>query len=191
MSGYASGVASESRTKINAEARAAFFVQDYSGQQSIDGVEIVELKRFNDDGGAITELGRLAAGMHQDLAGFECRQMNYSEVEPGAIKAFHMHHRQTDVWYVPPCDRLLLVLHDCRHDSPTAGATMRFMLGDSRNRLVRIPPGVAHGTRNMAQSTGRIIYMVDVQFSTDPDACDEGRLPWDHLGAEIWEMTRG
>jgi len=117
--------------------------------------------------------------------------MNYSEMEPGVIKAFHMHHRQTDVWYVPPCDRLLLVLHDCRSGSPTEGTTARFVLGDNKSRLVRIPPGVAHGARNIGQQTGRIIYMVDVQFSPDPADCDEGRLPWDYLGPEIWEVVKG
>ena len=68
---------------------------------------------------------------------------------------------------------------------------MRFMLGDGRSRLVRIPPGVAHGCCNLARSVGRIIYFVDRHFSTEPDETDEGRLPWDFLGKEIWEPTRG
>lgn len=181
----------QAKVTVNDRARASFSYQDYGAKTPIQGVEIVELRRFNDDGGAITELGRLTAGMHGQLPGFECKQVNYSEVEPGAIKAYHMHHRQTDVWYVPPCDKLLLVLHDCRAGSPTEGATMRFVLGDGKDRLVRIPPGVAHGTRNLAQERGRIIYMVDVQFSVKPGECDEGRLPWDFLGAEVWEMVRG
>ena len=180
----------DAKTKIHAKAKAAFFVQDYTPAQRIDGVEIVELKRFNDDGGAITELGRMAAGVHKQLDGFEVKQVNYSEMEPGACKAFHMHHRQTDVWYVPPSDKLLLVLHDCREGSATEGVTMRFVLGDGKDRLVRIPPGVAHGARNIGQDVGRIIYMVDVEFTVDAD-CDEGRLPWDYLGAEIWEIVRG
>ncbi|MFN3241348.1 MAG: dTDP-4-dehydrorhamnose 3,5-epimerase family protein [Planctomycetota bacterium] len=180
----------DAKTKINQKAEQAFFVQDYSPAQRIDGVEIVELKRFNDDGGAITELGRLTAGMHQQLPDFEVKQVNYSEMEPGACKAFHMHHRQTDVWYVPPSDKLLLVLHDCREGSPTEEQTMRFVLGDGKDRLVRIPPGVAHGARNIGQQVGRIIYMVDVAFSVDEN-CDEGRLPWDYLGADIWEIVRG
>jgi dTDP-4-dehydrorhamnose 3,5-epimerase len=181
----------QAKTTINEKAKDAFSIQDYTAAARIDGVEIIELKRFNDDGGAITELGRMTAGQHQLLPGFECRQTNYSEMEPGACKAFHMHHRQTDVWYVPPSDRLLLVLHDCRKGSKTEGVTMRFMLGDGKDRLVRIPPGVAHGARNISQSTGRIIYMVDVMFSADEAECDEGRLPWDFLGADIWEVVRG
>ncbi len=177
--------------EINKKAKDSFSYQDYAGTPRIDGVEIVDLVRFNDDGGAITELGRLTAGIHGQLQGFECKQINYSEVTAGAIKAYHMHQRQTDVWYVPPNDRFLLVLHDARTGSPTEGTTMRFILGDGNNRLVRIPPGVAHGTKNLGADTGRIIYMVDVHFSTNPGQCDEGRLPWDFLGEGIWEVTKG
>ncbi len=92
---------------------------------------------------------------------------------------------------MPPHDKLLLVLHDCRSGSSTEGVTMRFVLGDGRNRLVRIPPGVAHGTKNLAPQMGRIIYMVDVMFSPEKGECDEGRLPWDFLGAEIWDVIKG
>ncbi len=177
--------------ELTDRAREAFFHQDYSPARRIDGVEIVELRRFNDDGGAITELGRLSEGRHAQLDGFEVRQINYSEVEPGAIKAYHMHRRQTDVWYVPPRDKLLLVLHDCRQGSATEGVTMRLVLGDGNGRLVRIPPGVAHGCANLGTHRAQILYFVDVQFSADPEQTDEGRLPWDFLGAEIWEMVKG
>lgn len=177
--------------EINAKARQAFSFQAYGAGRKIDGVEIIALRRFNDDGGAITELGRLNAGHHGQAEGFQVRQFNYSEVAPGAIKAYHLHQRQTDVWYVPPHDKILVVLHDCRAGSPSEGVTVRLVLGDGKDQLLRIPPGVAHGCRNIAASMGRIIYMVDVQFSIEPDKCDEGRLPWDHLGAEIWEMVRG
>jgi dTDP-4-dehydrorhamnose 3,5-epimerase len=176
--------------ELNERARDAFAVQDYRSAARIDGVEVVKLRRFNDDGGSMTELGRFLAGQHADLAGFEAKQLNYSELDPGAIKAFHLHRRQTDVWFVPPSDKILTVMHDCRAKSPTAGTTMRVVLGDGNSQLVRIPPGVAHGCRNLAAAVGRIIYLVDVQFSTGDD-CDEGRLPWDFLGAAVWDVARG
>jgi len=172
-------------------AKRAFRIQSYGPAPSIDGVEIVELKRFSDDGGSMTELARLTDGHPQAIAGFTLRQINSSEVEPGAIKAFHLHQRQTDVWYVPPTDRMLLVLIDTRQGSKTEGARMRLTLGAGASRLVRIPPGVAHGVRNLAATAGWIIYFTDVHFSPEPSMCDEGRLPWDYAGAEIWEVTRG
>ena len=88
--------------ELNDRASNAFSYQDYASKPSIHGVEVVELRRFNDDGGNMTELGRLADGTHAQLPGFVVKQINYSEMNPGAGKAFPLHHRQTDVWSVPP-----------------------------------------------------------------------------------------
>ena len=175
----------------SAQAKQVFQVQSYGPRPVIDGVQIVDLTRFTDDGGSMTELARVVDGMPKALAGFTLRQINFSEIESGAIKAFHLHARQTDVWYVPPSSRLLLILHDVRKGSASEGRTMRFMLGAGASRLVRIPPGVAHGVTNLGTGTGHIIYFTDVHFSPDPADCDEGRLPWDYLGAEAWDVARG
>jgi dTDP-4-dehydrorhamnose 3,5-epimerase len=172
-------------------AKRALSVQDYSPARPIQGLEIVDLRRFVDDGGNFTELGRLSGGLHAALPGFEVRQVNYSELEPGVIKAFHLHQRQTDVWFVPPSDRMLLVVMDLRRDSPSTGFTRRVVLGDGNSRLVRIPPGVAHGVRNIGTTRGRMIYFVDTHFSPAPEDTDEGRLPWDFAGADAWEIARG
>jgi dTDP-4-dehydrorhamnose 3,5-epimerase len=177
--------------ELTGDAKRTFHLQSYGPAAVIDGVRLLDLKRHHDDGGAMTELGRITAGRHEAFEGFEIRQVNYSEIEPGAIKAFHLHARQTDVWYAPPSDRLLIVLVDVRKGSPTESMQMRFMLGNGASRLLRIPPGVAHGARNIASTPGRIIYFVDVQFSPDPNDCDEGRLPWDLFGADVWEVVRG
>lgn len=177
--------------ELTPHAKRAFHVQSYGPAASIDGVELVELRRFADDGGALTELARLADGRPQALAGFALKQITYSEVAPGAIKAYHLHLRQTDVWFVPPGDRMLVVLVDARQGSKTEGTKLRLMLGAGASRLVRIPPGVAHGVRNVGEATGRIIYFTDLHFSPEPALCDEGRLPWDYAGAEIWDIVRG
>lgn len=79
--------------ELNDRAKAAYSVQDYGGNTPIEGVQIVDLRRFNDDGGSITELGRLNEGLHAQLDGFEVRQVNFSEVEPGAVKAYHLHRQ--------------------------------------------------------------------------------------------------
>jgi dTDP-4-dehydrorhamnose 3,5-epimerase len=177
--------------ELSDEAKRGFSVQDYSPRGKIAGVEIVELTRHVDDGGSMTELGRLTSGAHAALPGFVVKQVNYSEMDPGVIKAFHLHQSQTDVWFVPPTDKMLLVLIDARSGSSTEGAKMRLILGDGRSQLVRIPPGVAHGCRNLAAVKGRIIYFTDLHFSAAPDSCDEGRLPWDFAGTDIWGVTRG
>jgi dTDP-4-dehydrorhamnose 3,5-epimerase len=173
------------------DAKRAYSLQDYSPAPAIEGVRVVDLKRFNDDGGSLTELGRLQGGLHAEFPGFEVKQVNYGELEPGAIKAFHLHRQQTDVWFVPPGDKMLLVLLDVRAESRSVNVHRRLILGDGNSRLVRIPPGVAHGVKNLAAARGSIIYFVDTHFSPAPDQCDEGRLPWDFAGAEIWDVIRG
>jgi dTDP-4-dehydrorhamnose 3,5-epimerase len=112
-------------------------------------------------------------------------------MDPGVIKAFHIHRRQTDVWFVPPDDKMLVVLLDVRAGSKSPNAQRRLILGDGHSRLLRIPPGVAHGVKNLGRSRGRIIYLVDFQFSPDPDQTEEGRLPWDFAGADVWDVARG
>jgi dTDP-4-dehydrorhamnose 3,5-epimerase len=139
----------------------------------------------------MTELARLVDGHPEALSDFTVRQVNYSEMAPGAVKAFHLHRRQTDVWYVPPAERLLIVLVDVRKGSRSEGTRMRVMLGNGGSRLLVIPPGVAHGACNLGSEPGRIIYFTDVHFSADPSTSDEGRLPWDFSGADVWDMTKG
>jgi len=62
---------------------------------------------------------------------------------------------------------------------------------DGVSRLLRVPPGVAHGVKNVGLATGRIIYFVDEPFSAEPALCDEGRLPWDFAGDDVWDVARG
>ena len=177
--------------QLNDDAKRAFASQTYASRPRIEGVEIADLVRHVDDGGSMTELARLSGGAIPVLAGFTVHQVNFSEIAPGTIKAFHLHQRQTDVWFVPPSDRMLVVLADVRAGSRTEGVLMRLVLGDGSSRLLRVPPGVAHGARNLGAATGRIIYFTDLHFSSDPATCDEGRLPWDFAGADIWDVTRG
>ncbi len=177
--------------QLSDSAKRAFSVQSYAPEPRLDGVEIVELVRHVDDGGALTELARLTQGASGALPGFTVCQVNYSELAPGAIKAFHLHQRQTDVWFVPPEDRILCALIDVRSGSPTEGVRTRIVLGAGQSRLIRIPPGVAHGARNVAAATGHIIYFTDLPFTPDPATCDEGRLPCDFAGPHVWDVARG
>jgi dTDP-4-dehydrorhamnose 3,5-epimerase len=176
--------------KLMRELAAIFKVQDYGKKPPIDGVAVYPLRRFGEDGGSMTELARVAGGAMALEGGFQLAQINYSVIEPGVLKAFHVHHRQTDLWFVPPEDRVLLVLVDVREGSPTVKTVTKLVLGDKSSMLVRIPPGVAHGCKNIGDKAARIVYMTDVPFSPDPKETDEGRLPWDFVGAEIWEPSK-
>ncbi|MDO8463233.1 MAG: dTDP-4-dehydrorhamnose 3,5-epimerase family protein [bacterium] len=165
--------------------------QHYGPSERIVGVEMLELKEFADDGGSFLELGRLDAGMLQCAANAEIRQVNYSTIVPGAVKATHLHRKQTDFWFVPSADRLLVGLKDLRTGSPTQGMQMRFVLGAARPRMVRIPPGVAHGVANPYERPMSLIYFVTEQFDPESDTGDEYRLPPDIFGPMFWDIQAG
>lgn len=162
--------------------------QDYTPQKTIEGVEFIELKEFVDDGGSITELARLATGVLQAKGGFEVKQINFSLVLPGSVKAFHLHYKQSECWFVPPQQRLLLGMYDVRQDSPTVGTKMRLALGGHKARLIYIPVGIAHGVANLENTPANLIYLADQNFSLEEP--DEQRLPYDILGADFWQRRK-
>ncbi len=176
--------------KLVSELKSFFTYQDYGKRPQIEGVVVTELRRSVEDGGSMTELARFTGGLPAAFPEFALAQLNYSTIQPQVVKAFHLHHRQTDIWFVPPEDRIVLVLVDVRAGSSTEKIVTKMMLGDGRSLLVRIPPGVAHGCRNVGDKAARIVYMTDVHFSAEAGATDEGRLPWDLVGAEIWEPSK-
>ena len=164
--------------------------QGYTPGPKIEGVQLLDLRLMTDDGGSFAELVRLdESGRLEAFPHFQVRQSSYSLVLPGAVKAFHLHFNQEDVWFVPPTDRLLIGLIDARKDSPTLGVTMRLVLGAGRARLLYIPRGVGHGCANLGTEPATVLYYVNQRFNLE-DA-DERRLPWDIAGAEFWQMTPG
>lgn len=173
------------------EFQALQFLQDYSAQPKIEGVQLIDLKHFSDEGGYFMELARLGRGLLELFPEFETKQLNYSEVHPGVIKAAHLHYFQEDVWIVPPTSKLLIGLLDARKDSPTSGKTMRFIMGEGRGRALYIPRGVAHGYANHSTKDAGLFYLVNNQFNPDPAKTDEKRLPWDAFGREFWDVARG
>ncbi|HMP50158.1 spore coat protein [bacterium] len=165
-------------------------VQDYSKKPVIEGVQIINLNLFVEDGGCLTEIVRLDDnGNLQILPDFKVKQSTFSQMLPGTIKAFHLHYNQEDCWFIMPHDRVLVGLFDARKDSPTYNKTMRFVLGAGRAQLLYIPRGVAHGLANLWQKPASMIYFVNQCF--DPNQPDEQRLPWDTLGEDFWEIKKG
>lgn len=165
--------------------------QSYEPVLKIAGVKFFELKEFTDDGGSFMELCRLDRGICAAIPDFEVRQINYSRVLAGAIKATHIHKNQEDVWFVPPHARLLVGLKDLRAGSETEGTTMRFVLGAGKTALLLIPRGVAHGLSNPWNETSTILYFVNQHFSADSTKNDEYRLDPYFFGKDFWNIKQG
>lgn len=167
--------------------------QSYAPRPRIAGVEVIDLPLFSDEGGDFCEVTRFLPegdlALHsqgQGLPAFRPAQLSYSFMEPGTIKAWHLHLRQDDLWFVPPADRLLVGLLDVREESATQGIRMRLTLGAGKARLLYIPRGVAHGVANLASAPAHLIYLVNNAF--DAENPDEQRLPFDLLGADFWTI---
>lgn len=164
-------------------------IQDYERKSGIDGVKIIQLKRFLDCGGSFSEIVRMGSGIPDSLERFEVKQINYSQLSPGAVKAGHYHMNQDDLWFVPPTSRVLVGLKDLREDSPSFEVTMRFVMGSGKSELVFIPRGVLHGVANLWAADADLFYMVNQNFN--PDDADEYRLPAEDFGDGFWEIQRG
>lgn len=165
-------------------------IQNYASAKQIEGVKIFELKNFTAEDGFLCEVARFTeTGMVEQIPDFQLRQLNFSRVMPGAIKAWHLHYKQDDLWYIPPDGALSVGLVDIRKDSPTKKVEMRLVMGAGKSQMVYIPAGVAHGYANLSPSPLYVFYFVNQQFNIeDPD---ERRLPWDIFGKDFWEVKPG
>jgi dTDP-4-dehydrorhamnose 3,5-epimerase len=167
--------------------------KSYGKAATIAGVEVLALQRHVDDRGLFLEVfrGRATHPGSEPLVSFftgvETAQLNYSLVTTADhVKGLHYHLKQADVWFCPPPFKLKVVLLDLRRSSPTAGATQVVVLGDGRDALVKIPPGVAHGYRPLTVPCG-LFYVVTRCFDiADPD---EYRVAWDHPAVrDLWDV---
>src|SRR5688572_4220142 len=121
---------------------------------SIDGVVTKDLATHTDERGFFREIVRVTDPFFGEGFG----QLSQSLLHTGVAKAWHVHQRQVDWWYVPT-GRIKLVLHDLRQDSATRHVTVTVLLGDHEHpRVVRIPPGVAHGCRCL-QGPAVLLYI--------------------------------
>jgi dTDP-4-dehydrorhamnose 3,5-epimerase len=174
------------------DARPHLTRQSYAPRPPIDGVAVSEAPVHRSADGLFAEIARDdAEGGVQGLKGFRPVQWNWSLLEPGAVKAWHLHLDQEDLWIVPPDATLLVGLADLRRDSSTRSTLQRLVLGGGRCHRLFIPRGVAHGVANLGTEPRTRLYAVNRLFTTDPDRTDEWRLPWDRFGAEFWSMGRG
>lgn len=139
-------------------------------ESTIEGVAFKDLVTNTDERGLFRELIRSTDEFFSE--GFA--QWSQSVMFYGVTKAWHLHRQQIDWWYVAT-GVLRIGLADTRPDSPSFKRTMDFMMGDLQPaRILRIPPGVAHGCK-VIQGPATLFYITSRIY--DPD--DELRIPYD------------
>lgn len=173
---------------IDEKTHKKIYTQDYSAKPTIEDVKIIPVKNFVGEDGDFSEIIRMENGEIEGMEGFKVVQVNRSKLVAQAIKGWHLHFAQDDVFYLPPSDSLLVGLWDLRKSSETSGVSMKIALGGGQSSLLYIPCGVAHGMVNVSGEPIDLFYFVNAQF--DAKNPDERRLPWDSLGADFWEPKR-
>lgn len=136
----------------------------------IDGVEIKELTIHKDERGFFCEIIRNSEKIFKKSFG----QLSFSVVFPGVVKAWHLHKKQTD-WMCTLAGDMKLVLYDTRKKSKTYKKLMEILMGETHGlKVVKIPPGVAHGYKVINDSM-HILYVTSREY----DPTDELRIPHD------------
>lgn len=165
------------------------YTQDYSKKTQIEGVQLIKLKNHVGEDGDFSELLRFTEnGCLEILPNFKVLQINRTKLYRRAIKGWHLHLRQDDLWHVMPSGHLIVGLWDLRRDSKTKGAVSRIVLGGGKSELLFIPRGVAHGAVSYAKKEVEVLYFMNQKF--DVNNPDEKRLKWDSLGADFWKPLR-
>lgn len=103
-------------------------------------------------------------------------QTTFTVAYPCAIKAFHWHKYQDDLWFFPQ-GRAAVVLHDLREGSETKGETHVIIADAATPQLILIPRGVAHGYKVLGDKPAMLFYHTTEFYN--PAAPDEERIPHD------------
>jgi dTDP-4-dehydrorhamnose 3,5-epimerase len=122
----------------------------------IEGVRLTPLRVIADDRGAVLHMLRADAPEFTRFG--ECY---FSEINPGAIKAWKRHRAQTQNLAVP-VGRIRIVIYDARAGSRTCGQRELIELGrpDAYARL-QIPPQLWYGFISLGTTTALIANCAD------------------------------
>lgn len=134
----------------------------------IEGVVVKELRVIPDERGRLMEILR-----SDDHFFTKFGQVYLTTAYPGVVKAWHYHKRQWDHFCVVS-GMAKVVLYDPREESPTQGEINEFFMGEHNPILVRIPPLVYHGFKNIGLKEVLLINIPTEPY--DYEEPDEYRL---------------
>ena len=138
----------------------------------IDGVEVIPLRRFEDNRGWFMELMR-ASALPDDV-----RQSNLSFSRRGVIRGLHYHERgQSDLFACVQGMVRVVVL------DRGSGETFTADIGDDNPAAVFIPGRHAHGYEALTDC----LFLYHVTQEYDRDDPDEHEVPWnDPRVVHLW-----
>ena len=139
----------------------------------IEGVELIPLRRFEDERGWFMELMR-ASKLPQPV-----RQSNLSFSRRGVVRGLHYHERgQSDLFACLQGMVRVVVL------DRESGETMSVDIGDDNPVAVWVPGHYAHGFEALTD----VLFCYHVTEEYDPADPDEHEIPWnDPRVADLWQ----
>jgi len=139
----------------------------------IAGVELIPLRRFDDDRGWLYELRRDSA------LPAPTRQTNVSFSRAGVIRGLHYHERgQSDLFACLSGTARIVVL------DRESGETMTVDIGEDNPVAVWVPGHHAHGYEALTD----VLFCYHVTEEYDPDDPDEREIPWnDPRVVDLWQ----
>lgn len=148
----------------------------------IEGVQIIPLRQILDERGKVMHMLRADAPHFKSFG-----EIYFSVVNPGAIKAWHIHRIMT-LNYAVPVGQIKFVLYDEREGSPTKGEMQEIFLGPDNYNLVTVPPNVWNGFKGI----GTVPSLVANCASIGHDATEIDRKnPFDPSIPYDWAMRHG
>ena len=138
----------------------------------IPGVEVIPLRRFEDERGWFAELRRDSRLPRRTV------QTNLSFSRRGVIRGLHFHERGQDDLFVCLSGNARVVVLDRE-----SGETFTLDIGDDNPVAVWIPGHHAHGFEALTD----VLFLYHVTEEYDPADPDEHEIPWDDPRvADLW-----
>ena len=145
-------------------------------QSLIDGVKITPKRQILDERGKVMHMLKTSDPEFEAFG-----EIYFSCVNPGAIKAWHIHKSMT-LNYAVPYGNIKFVLYDDRPDSPTKGQLQEIFMGPDNYCLVTVPPMVWNGFKGIG-TVPAVVANCATEFHTagEIDRCDpfENDIPYD------------
>ena len=111
----------------------------------IEGVIITPLRQIVDERGKVMHMLRADSDVFKEFG-----EIYFSCVNPGAVKAWHLHKKMT-LNYAVPFGKIRLALYDDREGSSTRGELQELLLSPEHYFLVTIPSGIWNGVKGLCE----------------------------------------
>lgn len=152
--------------------------------------KLIDLDLHIDDRGCLSEIFRSDAPYFKGFG----QVYIIKDEAPGIIRAFHMHKRKEDYFFVSSGKALVILADGARTEIPFRNGveydysnctTKKYVLDSQKPQLLVIPKGIYHGWKSLVPNTHLINVVTEPFHKEDPD---DNRIPCDEFGQELWEI---